>query len=111
MPALTFEVTHAREGESARTGLLTTPHGTIETPVFMPVGTKATVKAMTPEEGESLGAEIILGNTFHLWLKPGDELVRDLGGLHKFMNWHRPILTDSGGYQVFSLSKLNKITE
>lgn len=95
----------------ARTGTLTLPHGTVETPVFMPVGTKATVKAMLPEEVERLGARIILGNTFHLFLRPGDELVRDMGGLHKFMNWPRPILTDSGGYQVFSLAKLNKITE
>lgn len=111
MPSFSFDVMSARPEASARTGLLTTPHGTIETPVFMPVGTKGTVKAMTPEEVEGIGAEIILGNTFHLWLKPGDELVRDLGGLHKFMNWQKPILTDSGGYQVFSLSKLNKITE
>lgn len=91
--------------------MLSTPHGDVETPVFMPVGTKATVKAMTPEEVEQIGAQIVLANTFHLYLRPGDEIVRDLGGLHKFMNWHRPVLTDSGGYQVFSLSKLNKITE
>src|SRR5438045_1715303 len=88
-----------------RTGTLMLPHGEIETPVFMPVGTKATVKAMLPEEVEQLGARIILGNTFHLSLRPGDELVRDMGGLHRFMNWKRPILTDSGGSQVFSLAK------
>lgn len=96
---------------SARTGLLETPHGAIETPVFMPVGTKATVKAMTPEEVERLGARIILANTFHLLLRPGDEIIRGLGGLHRFMNWPRPILTDSGGFQVFSLAKLRKLTE
>lgn len=85
-------------------------HGTVETPAFMPVGTLGTVKAMTPEELKTLGAEIILGNTYHLYLRPGHELIRELGGLHKFMNWDRPILTDSGGYQVFSLAQLRKIT-
>ena len=98
-------------GTRARRGRITTPRGTIETPVFMPVGTAATVKAMTPEEVESLGSEIILANTYHLYLRPGHEVVRDLGGLHTFMNWKRPILTDSGGYQVFSLADLRKITE
>lgn len=106
-----FTVTHVLPGGSARTGRFVTPHGAVETPVFMPVGTKGTVKAMTPDEVESLGAEIILANTFHLLLRPGDEVVRDLGGLHRFMNWHRPILTDSGGFQVYSLASLRKVTE
>ncbi|MGL4392021.1 MAG: tRNA guanosine(34) transglycosylase Tgt, partial [Fusobacteriaceae bacterium] len=87
----------------ARAGVITTPHGEIKTPVFMPVGTQATVKTMTPEELEEIGAEIILGNTYHLYLRPSDELVANFGGLHKFMNWKNPILTDSGGFQVFSL--------
>ncbi len=88
-----------------------TPHGVIQTPVFMPVGTAATVKAVTSEEVEDLGAEIILGNTYHLMLRPGHETIRKLGGLHKFMGWNRPILTDSGGYQVFSLAKLRKMSD
>jgi queuine tRNA-ribosyltransferase len=100
----------ASEGK-ARAGLLTTRHGVVETPVFMPVGTQATVKAMTPEELRTAGAQIILGNTYHLHVRPGEALIRDLGGLHKFMSWDRPILTDSGGFQVFSLAKLRKITE
>src|ERR1700730_10927590 len=95
----------------ARRGRLTTPHGTIETPVFLPVGTQASVKALTQGALEELGAEIILGNTYHLYLRPGHELVRKLGGLHQFMSWPRAILTDSGGYQVFSLSALRKITD
>ncbi|MCJ8343642.1 MAG: tRNA-guanine transglycosylase, partial [Cetobacterium sp.] len=95
----------------ARAGVITTPHGKIETPVFMPVGTQATVKSMTPEELEEMGAEIILGNTYHLYLRPTDELVAKFGGLHKFMNWKHPILTDSGGFQVFSLGDLRKIKE
>jgi queuine tRNA-ribosyltransferase len=95
----------------ARLGRLTTPHGVIETPVFMPVGTAATVKALTQEALEELGAEIILANTYHLYLRPGHELIRKLGGLHAFMSWHRAILTDSGGYQVFSLAELRKITD
>ena len=93
----------------ARAGEFVTPHGVIETPVFMPVGTQATVKAMTPDELEGLGAQIILGNTYHLHMRPGEDLVEEAGGLHRFMNWKRPILTDSGGFQVFSLAKLNKI--
>ncbi len=92
----------------ARRGRLTTPHGTVETPFFMPVGTQASVKALTQEALEELGAEIILANTYHLYLRPGHELVRKLGGLHQFMSWPRAILTDSGGYQVFSLSELRK---
>lgn len=95
----------------ARLGKITTPHGEIETPVFMPVGTRATVKAMTPEEIENIGAKIILGNTYHLYLKPGHDIVKEAGGLHKFMNWNGPILTDSGGFQVFSLGDLRKIKE
>lgn len=95
----------------ARRGEITTPHGTIQTPVFMPVGTAGAVKAMKPEDVRALGAEIILGNTYHLFLRPGHELVREAGGLHKFMNWDRAILTDSGGFQVFSLGQLRKITE
>ncbi|PKO18949.1 tRNA guanosine(34) transglycosylase Tgt [candidate division BRC1 bacterium HGW-BRC1-1] len=109
--SLSFTVTHELAGSAARTGLLSTPHGDVETPIFMPVGTKGTVKAMTPEEVEALGAQIILANTFHLLLRPGDDLVAELGGLHKFMNWRRPILTDSGGFQVWSLTRLNKIVE
>jgi queuine tRNA-ribosyltransferase len=96
---------------AARRGRVHTRRGTIETPAFMPVGTYGTVKAMTPEELEGLGAEIILGNTFHLMLRPGHEIIAELGGLHRFMHWSRPILTDSGGFQVFSLAKLRKITE
>src|SRR6266850_1619175 len=95
----------------ARRGRLTTPHGTVETPFFMPVGTQASVKALTQEALEELGAEIILANTYHLYLRPGHELVRKLGGLHQFMSWPRAILTDSGGYQVFSLSALRKMTD
>ncbi|HHY46931.1 MAG TPA: tRNA guanosine(34) transglycosylase Tgt [Firmicutes bacterium] len=95
----------------ARAGVLTTPHGRIMTPVFMPVGTQATVKAMSPDELVEIGAEIILANTYHLFLRPGHELIARAGGLHRFMNWNRSILTDSGGYQVFSLSDLRHITE
>jgi queuine tRNA-ribosyltransferase len=104
-----FEVT-ARSGV-ARRGRLTLRRGTVETPVFMPVGTYGTVKAMTPEELSGLGAQIILGNTFHLMLRPGTEVVRAHGGLHGFMHWPGPILTDSGGFQVFSLAELRKLTE
>ncbi len=95
----------------ARTGEIAMKRGTIRTPAFMPVGTAATVKAMKPETVRALGADIILGNTYHLMLRPGAERVAKLGGLHRFMNWHRPILTDSGGYQVMSLSELRKLTE
>jgi queuine tRNA-ribosyltransferase len=108
--SFSFEVKKAVPS-GARVGRLTTPHGAIATPVFMPVGTAASVKALTQEALEELGAEIILGNTYHLYLRPGHELIRKLGGLHRFMAWPRPILTDSGGYQVFSLSKLRKITD
>lgn len=104
-----FEVA-ARSG-AARFGRLATAHGIIETPAFMPVGTYGTVKAMTPEELQALGAEIILGNTFHLMLRPGPEIIAAHGGLHGFMHWERPILTDSGGFQVFSLAGLRKLSE
>lgn len=95
----------------ARTGHITTPHGEIETPVFMPVGTLGTVKGTLPRDLESLGAEIILGNTYHLWLRPGTDVLKQVGGLRKWMGWSKPLLTDSGGFQVFSLSKLSKVTE
>jgi len=107
---LSFEITKT-DPTGARRGRLTTPHGTVETPFFMPVGTQASVKALTQEALEELGAEIILANTYHLYLRPGHELVRKLGGLHQFMSWPRAILTDSGGYQVFSLSALRKMTD
>ncbi|GAB2180313.1 tRNA guanosine(34) transglycosylase Tgt [Denitratisoma sp. agr-D3] len=100
----------AQDGQ-ARRGRLELAHGTVETPVFMPVGTYGTVKAMAPNELEDMGARIVLGNTFHLWLRPGLDVIRAHGGLHKFMGWQRPILTDSGGFQVFSLGDLRKITE
>ena len=105
-----FEVKKT-DATGARRGRLTTPHGQIETPAFMPVGTAATIKALTHEALEELGASILLANTYHLYLRPGHELIRKLGGLHQFMSWQRAILTDSGGYQVFSLSALRKITD
>jgi len=95
----------------ARAGLLETEHGDIETPIFMPVGTQATVKAMTTDELKNIGVQILLSNTYHLFLRPGSKLIENLGGLHKFMNWDKPILTDSGGYQVFSLGDLRKVTQ
>src|SRR5476649_2108749 len=107
--AITFAIS-AIEG-LARTGRIHTAHGVIRTPAFMPVGTAATVKAMTPEAVKSTGADIILGNTYHLMLRPSAERVARLGGLHKFMHWDGPILTDSGGFQVMSLAKLRKLTE
>jgi queuine tRNA-ribosyltransferase len=106
-----FELIKECSQTKARLGKITTDHGEIETPIFMPVGTKATVKTMTPEEVRDLGAQIILGNTYHLYLRPGHELIEEAGGLHKFMNWKGPILTDSGGFQVFSLSNSRKIVE
>lgn len=106
-----FEITHTCRQTGARTGKLYTPHGVIETPCFMPVGTQATVKAMTPRDLDEVGAKIILANTYHLYMRPGHELVREAGGLHRFMHWDKPILTDSGGFQVFSLSAMNKITD
>ncbi|MDP1653142.1 MAG: tRNA guanosine(34) transglycosylase Tgt [Rhodocyclaceae bacterium] len=101
---------HTTDG-AARRGTLTLAHGTVETPVFMPVGTYGTVKAMAPNELVDIGAQIVLGNTFHLWLRPGLEVIRAHGGLHRFMGWDAPILTDSGGFQVFSLGELRKISE
>jgi len=106
---ITFAL-QAQDGK-ARAGKIETSRGTIHTPIFMPVGTLGTVKAMTPEELKDIGAEIILGNTYHLHLRPSDSLIAKLGGLHRFMNWDRPILTDSGGFQVFSLAKLHKRSE
>jgi len=106
-----FQVEHQDGGCRARTGRLTTPHGEIQTPIFMPVGTNASVKAMRPEDLTDAGAQIILANTYHLYLRPGHRLVEELGGLHRFMSWDRPILTDSGGFQVYSLTELRKITE
>ena len=106
-----FEVKKVCKQSGARIGVFHTPHGDIETPVFMPVGTQATVKGLKVEELKEVGAQIILSNTYHLFLRPGEDIVKKAGGLHKFMNWDRPILTDSGGFQVFSLSKLRKITE
>lgn len=110
-PAVTYELLHKDKNTGARRGIVHTPHGDIQTPVFMPVGTQATVKSMTPEELKEVGAQIILSNTYHLYLRPGHELVKEAGGLHKFMNWDRPILTDCGGFQVFSLSDLRTISE
>lgn len=109
--AITYELLHIDKNTGARRGVIHTPHGDIQTPIFMPVGTQATVKSMTPEELEENGAQIILGNTYHLHFRPGDEIVKEAGGLHKFMKWDKPILTDSGGFQVFSLSALRKINE
>ena len=106
-----FKVQSQCSRTRARTGILQTRHGPVKTPVFMPVGTQATVKALTPGELLELGAQIILGNTYHLYLRPGHNLIKSLGGLHRFMNWHRPILTDSGGFQVYSLATFRKIEE
>ena len=109
--AVAFEVIKVDSKTKARAGILHTPHGDIETPVFMPVGTQGTIKAVKPDAVKDMGAGIILGNTYHLYLRPGHKLVEAAGGLHKFMNWDRAILTDSGGFQVFSLGKLRKISE
>ncbi|MDD4334530.1 MAG: tRNA guanosine(34) transglycosylase Tgt [Desulfotomaculaceae bacterium] len=109
--AVSFKVMQNDKECRARLGVLQTGHGFVETPVFMPVGTQATVKTMTPEEVKESGGRIILSNTYHLYLRPGHELIREAGGLHRFMNWDGPILTDSGGFQVFSLGPLRKITE
>ncbi len=110
--AVTYELLHVCKQTGARRGVIHTPHGDIQTPVFMPVGTQATVKSLTPEElKEDVKADIILSNTYHLYLRPGSKLVKEAGGLHNFMKWDRPILTDSGGFQVFSLGDLRKIKE
>jgi queuine tRNA-ribosyltransferase len=107
----TFSLTTKGADTAGRLGSFTTSHGTVRTPVFMPVGTQATVKTLSPEDLESIGAEIILSNTYHLFLRPGHDLIREFGGLHRFMNWKRPVLTDSGGFQVFSLADLRKVTD
>ena len=109
--AISFEVLHVDKSTGARRGVIHTPHGDIQTPIFMPVGTQATVKSMTPEELVENGAQIILANTYHLYERPTDELVAEAGGIHKFMNWDKPVLTDSGGFQVFSLADIRNITE
>lgn len=106
-----FEITHKEKKTSARTGIIHTDHGDIETPTFMPVGTQATVKSLDPRDIEKVGANIILANTYHLHLRPGENLISEFGGVHKFMNWHKPILTDSGGFQVFSLGAQMEQTE
>lgn len=106
-----FELLGSDKSSRARLGRIRTPHGCIDTPAFMPVGTKGTVKAMTPDELRGIGAQVILANAYHLYLRPGHKLIKELGGLHRFMGWSGPVLTDSGGYQVFSLSDLTKITE
>ncbi|MCL2555569.1 MAG: tRNA guanosine(34) transglycosylase Tgt [Firmicutes bacterium] len=111
MKKFEFKTTHVCAQSGARTGVLTTPHGNINTPVFMPVGTRAAVKALSPQELKDTSSQIILANTYHLMLRPGEKIIKQAGGLHKFMGWDRPILTDSGGFQVFSLSGLRKITE
>lgn len=111
MAAVTYELIKICKQSGARLGRLHTPHGVIDTPTFMPVGTQASVKGISPQELRALNAGIILSNTYHLYLRPGHELIREAGGLHRFMNWDGAILTDSGGFQVFSLSKLRKITE
>jgi len=106
-----YELLHVCKQTGARRGRVHTPHGVIETPVFMPVGTQATVKTLSPQELKETGSQIILSNTYHLHLRPGEDIIKEAGGLHGFMNWDRPILTDSGGFQVFSLSELRKVTE
>ena len=109
MTAFAFRITHT-DGD-ARCGVLSTPHGNVQTPAFMPVGTHGAVKGVTERDLESLGAEMLLSNTYHLYLRPGDGLIARRGGLHRFMGWNRPILTDSGGYQVFSLAERRTINE
>ena len=109
--SLRFELYKTEKNTRARLGKCDTPHGAFQTPAFIPVGTQATVKALTPEELREMGAEIILSNTYHLYLRPGHERIRQLGGLHAFMHWDHPLLTDSGGFQVFSLNSLVKVSE
>ncbi|WP_314674630.1 tRNA guanosine(34) transglycosylase Tgt [uncultured Solobacterium sp.] len=108
---VTFEITHICKQSGARTGILHTPHGDVETPMFMPVGTQATVKFVSPEELKDIGSGVVLANTYHLWLRPGEDIVDQAGGVQKFMNYKGPMLTDSGGFQVFSLADQRKITE
>ena len=110
-PSFSFSIDAECPASWARAGTIQTPHGTIHTPIFMPVGTQATVKSVSPEELHEVGAQIILANTYHLLLRPGSELIHDFGGLHEFMHWDGPILTDSGGFQVFSLGHLRKLSE
>ena len=111
MNPVTFEITHVCKQSGARTGILHTPHGDVETPMFMPVGTQATVKFISPEELYAMNAGVVLANTYHLWLRPGEDVLREAGGVQKFMNYKGPMLTDSGGFQVFSLSDTRKISE
>ena len=111
MEKFSYEVIKQDKKSGARAGILHTPHGDIKTPVYMPVGTQATVKGVYPRDLDEAGAQIILANTYHLYMRPGDEIVKNAGGLHKFMNYHKPILTDSGGFQIFSLAKLNNIKD
>lgn len=111
MTAIRYELKHVCKQTGARLGKLYTPHGVYDTPMFMPVGTLATVKTLSPEELKAMKSQVILSNTYHLWLRPGDDVIKEAGGLHKFMNWDQAILTDSGGFQVFSLSDFRKIEE
>ncbi len=111
MIPITYELIKTDKQTGARLGRVHTPHGSFDTPTFMPVGTLATVKTMSPEELSSMQANIILSNTYHLWLRPGEDIIEEAGGLHKFMNWDKAILTDSGGFQVFSLSDMRQIEE
>ncbi|MGB9613534.1 MAG: tRNA guanosine(34) transglycosylase Tgt, partial [Candidatus Margulisiibacteriota bacterium] len=106
-----FEIRAKSKKSKARVGKLYTPHGIVNTPAFMPVGTQGTVKTMSPRELDEVGTEMILCNTYHLYLRPGHELIREAGGLHKFMNWNKPVLTDSGGFQVYSLAHMRKVTD
>ncbi|MEW5706825.1 MAG: tRNA guanosine(34) transglycosylase Tgt [Actinomycetota bacterium] len=106
-----FKIIHEDKKTKARAGVLKTPHGVIETPIFMPVGTRATVKAMSPDELKEIGAQIILSNAYHLYLRPGHDIIREAGGIHSFMNWDRAVLTDSGGFQIFSMSEMRKVTD
>ena len=110
-PAVWYELIKEEKHTGARLGILHTPHGSFPTPMYMTVGTLATIKGLSPEELKEMGADVVLANTYHLWLRPGEDLVAEAGGLHKFMNWDKGILTDSGGFQVFSLSDMRKITE
>src|SRR3972149_8355346 len=109
--SLSSKVRKRGKNTLGRTGLITTPHGEVKTPAFIPVGTLGTVKSLTPEEVSEIGGEIILCNTYHLYLRPGHDLIKELGGLHRFIHWDGPLLTDSGGYQIYSISPLRKITE
>ncbi|MEG2015444.1 MAG: tRNA guanosine(34) transglycosylase Tgt, partial [Clostridia bacterium] len=110
MEKFSYKIIHIDSKTGARHGIFTTPHGDIETPIFMPVGTCATVKSLLPSTLHEIGTQILLSNTYHLYLRPGEQIVKKAGGLHKFMNWNKPILTDSGGFQVFSLGALRKIS-